>query len=59
MKKASKGVVYGHQFMSCIFYDVVIFELKCFCMGSIDNAVDSIYGPNAQLPFVHDRFHFI
>ena len=28
-------------------------------MGSINNTVDSIYGPNAQLPFVYDRFHFI
>ena len=28
-------------------------------MGCIDNAMDSIYGPDTQLPFVHDRFCFI
>ena len=45
-----------HLVSSMVF---VIFKPKCFHMGSINNAVDSIYGPNAQLPFVHDRFRFI
>ena len=59
MGKVPQWIVYSYQFASCIFNCVMIFEPKCFCMGGIDNAVDSINGPDAQLPFVHDRFCFI
>ena len=59
MGKVPQGIVYSYQFASCIFNCVVIFEPKCFYMGCIDNAMDSIYGPDTQLPFVHDRFCFI
>ena len=59
MGKVPQWIVYSYQFASCIFNGVMIFEPKCFCMGCIKNAMDSIYGPDAQLPFVHDRFCFI